>query len=282
MPEESIERIHHYQAEASVLSGSLRLPLVHEIRPQARIVLPAEGGYVSQRAENYRLEGVISFRSAYTQVAGNRGAKPGHGWATLTTTAIEGLNVLDVVTADRVVGQIITEHPLEGYVPSINLLGTRFENLRIAGHPVALDIDLNILGPRSEKDTSYSRDSDLVSRVTEQYNRVLENGNLPAETLERYNRLFSTLGASEAIECSLVNRASGSYPGRSFGHVIDVPDFGRIVLGKLTVTHEDFKPDTDIPKKTTVSLTMIDLEMGCAVEGNTPIGSGSSNGTTEP
>ncbi len=55
---------------------------------------------------------------AYTQVAGNRSTKSGQGWTTLTTSVIEGLNVLDVVTADRVVGQTITEHPLEGYVPS--------------------------------------------------------------------------------------------------------------------------------------------------------------------
>jgi len=62
--------------------------------------------------------------------------------------------VLDVLTADRVVGQIITEHPLVGYVPIISFLGTRFENLRIAGHPVELDLDLNILGDKPARPTA--------------------------------------------------------------------------------------------------------------------------------
>lgn len=275
-------RTHHYHADATILSGYLRLPLVHEIRSQARVTLPEEGGYISQRSENFRLEGVLSFRSAYTQVAGNRSTKPGQGWTTLTTTAIEGLNVLDVVTADRIVGQTITEHPLDGYVPSINFLGTRFENLRIAGNPVALDLDLNILGSKPAKDASYAQDSGVVSRIKGQYTRTLENDGLPVELRERYNRLISTLGSPEAVECSLVNRATGGYPGRSFGHMIDVPDFGKIVLGKLTVTHEDFKPGTGTPRKTTVQLTMVDLQLGCAADGAVPIGSGSTNGGTIP
>ena len=144
---EAIERHHRYNAEATVLKGQLRLPLVAEIKPQAFAYLPAEGGYFSQRAENFRTEEVISFRSGYTQVAGNRSTKPGEGWSTLTTMAVEGLNVLEVLTADRVVGQIVTDHPLRGHVPSISFLGTRFENLRIAGHPVNLNLNLGILGP---------------------------------------------------------------------------------------------------------------------------------------
>ena len=135
MPDEVNGRTHQYNAEATILSGYLTLPLAQEIRSQARIALPDSGGYISQHADKFRLEGVLSYSAAYTQVAGNRSTKSGQGWTTLTTSVIEGLNVLDVVTADRVVGQTITEHPLDGYVPSINFLGTRFENLRIAGHP---------------------------------------------------------------------------------------------------------------------------------------------------
>ena len=201
---------------------------------------------------------------------------------TLTTTAVEGLNVLDVVTADRIVGQTITEHPVEGYIPTVNFLGTRFDNLRIAGHPVKLDLDLNILGAKPANDESYAQDSGLISRVGGQYSRVLENRDLPDELRERYNRLSSTLGSPEAVECSLVNLATGGYPGRSFGHVIDVPDFGKIILGKVTVKHEDFKPDTRIPRKTTVRLTMIDFQLGCAVDGDLSLDDGSTNGTSEP
>jgi hypothetical protein len=96
---------------------------------------------------------------------------------------------------------------------------------------------------------------------------------------ERYNRLSSTLGASEAVECSLVNQADGGYPGKSFGHVITIPGFGTITLAKLTVKHEDPHPKTKVPRKTTFSLTMIDLKLGCVICGDIPIGGGSNNGT---
>ncbi|MFZ0305551.1 MAG: hypothetical protein WAL75_22870 [Terracidiphilus sp.] len=279
---ETIERTHHYHAEATILSGHLHLPLAQEIKPQTHALLPRHGGYFSEHVAEYRLEGVISFKSAHTQVAGNHDPKPGHGWATLTTTVVEGLNVLEVVTADRVVGQIITEHPLVGYVPRISFLGTRFENLRVAGHPVELDIDHNILGDKPEGDGQYSKDSGLAARAGGQYKRILDSDGLPDDLRESYNRLSSTLGSAEAVECSLVNRASGSYPGLSFGHIIQVPDFGKIILARLKISHDDHNTPTGAPRVTNVNLTMVDLELGCAVKGNVPIGSGSSNGANNP
>ena len=280
-------RTHDYHAEATILEGHLELPLVQAIKPQAYAKLPERGGYLSQRAEDYRLESVISFRSAHTQVAGNRDPKPGHGWATLTTTVIEGLNVLDVLTADRVVGQIITEHPLVGYVPIISFLGTRFENLRIAGHPVELDLNLGILGAKPDKDGPYTGDPGVLERVGSQYKAIRESSDLPPELHERYNQLASSLnsskaGAAEAVECSLVNRASGGYPGKSFGHVIHVPHFGTITLAKVSLHHGEFDKSTGVPKLTTTRLTMVDLKLGCAIAGGMGVGVGSTNGGSHP
>jgi hypothetical protein len=275
-------RTHRYNAEATILSGHLRLPLVHQIEPQAHAHLREEGGYLSERSENYRLESVISIRSAYTHVAGNRSTKPGQGWTTITTTVIEGLNVLEIVTADRIVGQTITEHPLEGYVPSVSFLGSRFENLRIAGHPVDLDLDLNMLGPKPGNDQPYSRHDAPLSRIRSQYERILGHGHLPDDLAERYNRLNAGLGSAETLECSLVNQASGRYPGLTFGHKVRIPDFGEIALAKLSVNHEDPHPGSGIPRKTTVQLTMIDFNFGCAIDGGVSTGTGSANGGTSP
>jgi len=122
-------------------------------------------------------------------VSGSRSPKPGKGWDTLTTTVVEGLNVMEVLTADRVVGQTITEHPLVGYVPTISFLGTRFENLRIAGYPVELEFDHNIFGPKPLDDAPYTHDAGLISRVARQYDRIGSHKDLPAELVERYNRL---------------------------------------------------------------------------------------------
>ncbi len=283
MPEETAGT-HKYHAEASALKGSLKLPIAQEIEPQAHTKLPERGGYLTQRIDLYRLESIISFRSAYTHVGGNLSDKPGGGATTLTTTVVEGLNVLEVVTADRVVGQMITEHPPEGhkrYIPSISFLGTRFENLRIAGYPIQLEFDQGIFGPNRVDDVPYTHEPGFVSRVSRQYERILDDKNLPVKHQERYNRLSSTLGNSEEVECSLINQVAGFLPGRAaiFGNVITIPGFGTITLAKLTVKHENPHEETKVPKKTTFTLTMIDLDLGCVVSGGVPIGNGNSNGT---
>lgn len=279
---EPVQRTHIFHADAKILEGNLRLPLVQQIHPQAHAQLAPEGGYKSQHSTGYRLEGVFSYGAAHSQVAGNQGTKPGQGWCTLSTAVLEDLNILEVLTADRVVGQILTEYPLEGYVPSISFLGTRFENLRIAGHPVELDFDLELLGPKPENDAAYTSHPGVQSRVSSQYDRILGHQELPANLRERYNLLSNSLGSPEAVECSLVNHASGPYPGTSFGHIIHIPGFGTITLGKLTVTQEDFVPDTDIAKKTTVQLTMVELDLGCAIHGTMMLVHGGSNGNSYP
>jgi hypothetical protein len=163
-------------------------------------------------------------------------------------------------------------------MPSISFLGTRFENLRIAGYPVKLEFDYDIFGPRPINDLPYVQDAGVVSRVSRQYDRILKNKNLPEKLQKHYNDLSSKLGSSEEVECSLVNRVAGFFPGSIFGNVITIPGFGTITLAKLTVKHEDPHPETKVRRKTTFNLTMIDLKLGCAIEGDIPIGGGTTNG----
>ena len=145
-------------------------------------------------------------------------------------------------------------------MPSISFLGTRFENLRIAGVPVEIEWDQEIFASTPANDLPYALDPGIVSRVGRQYDRILQNKNLSPKLQEHYNHLSGTLGAAETIECSLVNRAAGLFPGTIAGNTITVPGFGTITLGKVTVKHED--PTGKTHKKTTVTLTMIDLKPG--------------------
>jgi hypothetical protein len=283
MPE-ATDRTHLYHAEATVLHGDLHHPLVQEIKPQSNVKLAQEGGYLSEHAEPYRLEGVISFSKAYTQVAGNPDPKEGHGWSTLTTAVVENLNVLEVVTADRVVAQISTDHPLVGYVPTVHFLGTRFENLRIAGHPVNVQMhpDPSFLGEKPPDDGPYTRHPALLERLEQQFDRIRNTQNVPDEIARRYNGVSSTSDGVESIECSLVDKADGPYPGLCFGHVIHVPGFGKIHLAVLKIEHSDYDKQLRVWKKTLFDLTMIELEMGCIGGGKSGIGNTITNGSTEP
>jgi hypothetical protein len=272
VPGDEIPYTHIYDAHAFALKGDLQLPIRAEIKPQASANLPREGGYLSQHACEYRLEGIISFRSAYTQVAGNLDTqKPDHGYVTLATAVLEDFNILDVVTVDRVVAQISTRHPAKGGVPTVTFLGTRFENLRIAGHPVHIELDTNILGERPGEKLPWSTSRSFRERVTAQYENIRHQSNLPAEIAERYNRLPSDPGSQESIECSLVHRADCSHLGRSFGHVIDIPHFGKLYLAVLRLKEKP-PSETDCPKvdypDTQFELTMIEAQMGCISSGN--------------
>jgi hypothetical protein len=277
-----VKREHEFHAEAEVLKGSLRLPLVQEIKTQASAKLAKEGGYLSQHEQDYRLEGVIAFRHAYTQTSGNPGLKAEGGWTTLSTSVVEELNILDVVTADRVVSQVSLHHPKEGYVPRITFLGTRFDNLRIAGVPVDAKIDLKFLGPKPDGDAPYSRAPGFFDKVNGQHENVRAHPNLIEDFIRRYTG-YPTQGKDpEAIECSLVHLEDGLYPGQRYGHVIDIPDFGVISLANLRIEQTDPSPITGMPMKTLVQLTMIEARMGCIAEGDSTLAVTKNNGLTMP
>ena len=267
--------VHFYHADAYVLKADLKQPVSSDIQPQALVELPVNGTYTFQRAEPFKLFGVLSYKSGYSQVAGHPSTK-GHGFTTLATSVAEDLNVLDVVTADRVVGQISTEHPIDGEVPSVTFLGTRFVNLRIGGHKVELDQDVHILGPKPAKDKSYFDEPEVLARMSRQYTNIRKSKGLPDWAAEQF-RWDKGAAKNGTASCSLVNKVSGA-PGTSFGHVIDLPHFGKIFLGELTVTRQP--PKTRDENETYhFQLKMIRLEMGCIATGSTTVVALDANGT---
>jgi hypothetical protein len=255
----NIKRLHYFHADANALGGQLERPTEQVIPVQAPISLPPVGGYASSRVDGFHVKGILSFDSAYTQVAGNLSKKEGGGWTTLMTAAVEGLNVLDVVTADRVVAQISTEHPLNGYLPRVTLLGTRFENLRIGGHKIDVVVDLDLFGLEDGKGyppAPYIEDKEFLKRVGGQA------GPATSRNSQGIEKGF--------VACSVVKQAPGDFNGTSYGNVLEVPEFGKIFLGELLVDRESFH------------LIMIRLELGCIAQGSISVAAAKSNGSTYP
>src|SRR5262245_57574622 len=95
---------HFYHASAFGLAGELLRPHRHSIPTQAATVLATGGGRGSQRVENFRFDGMISFDAAYVEVGGSY--DPCHNrHTTYAHSVIEGLNIADMVKADRVVAR---------------------------------------------------------------------------------------------------------------------------------------------------------------------------------
>src|ERR1700736_4038732 len=218
---------HDYHAEANVLSGQLQRPINQTIERQAPIILnDRRGGHFTRRAEDFSIEGLISFTKGETRVSGARSLK-NNGWVTLSTSILEGLNVFETITADRVVSQVSTDHPYkDGHVPHVTFLGTQFKNLRVGGFPAELTLNLGICGERPGGDRSYFQDLDFLRGVKEQTEKIAKAKNLPKELKDQYDeklayikRIISTCdgggqaagdrgadgsGSHEPIICSLV------------------------------------------------------------------------------
>ena len=281
MPIAKRKEWHKYHAEAATLDGELNLPLAQKTCSHTASKLNENGGYVTQHADRFHLGGVVTFHSSYTHVGGNLDTKPDHGWNTIATAVIEGLNVMEVVTADRVVAQISTDHPLDGYVPRVTFLGARIENLRIAGsEPLKIHYNHAILGDKPAGDAGYTTDSGVIQRIARQYEHIRGHQSLPHDLVGHYNQIPSASANRGSVECSLVNQVEGSFPGRSFGHILYIPDFGKVHLATLKIEHSDFEENT--PKLTTISLTMLRCEMGCIGGGTLSLGGGKTNGQSGP
>jgi hypothetical protein len=281
-------RTHRYHAEATALEGQLNLPYRQLIERQAHAKVPETGGYLSQHTLDFRVEGIVSYAAAHTQVSGHKDDKPGHGWNTLATSVIEDLNVLNVVTADRVVAQVSIEHPLEGYVPKVTYLGTNFYNLRIGGFPIQVNLNLNLLEGLPERDAAFTRHEGFMRRVAERVGAIRKHGNaLPDAIAERYGRdpnapCVRQWEGGESTEFSLVDGVEGTFPGTTFGNVLEIPNFGRVFLGTVRIEHTDPDKGTDIHKETLIELSMIEVKMGCIAAGAMAIGMTKNNGSTNP
>jgi hypothetical protein len=274
-------RVHYFHADACAFGGYFERPIEHTIAPQAPMSLSPAGGYGSARSENFRLEGLVSYKSASTQVSGHLSKKDGGGWVTLVTSVVEGFNVLDVITADRLCAQISTEHPLVGDSPKVTFLGTSFENLKIAGCPVDITLDLDICDQGNGNNYPGGpcvRDDRFLARVAQQYQRMnntkdlpewVKDRSIPDWITQRYKSDGAKAGRS-CVLCSVVKETNGKFPGRPFGHVFEVPGFGRAFLGELLVDCRSYQ------------LTMVRLEMGCLADSNVGAATAKANGSTEP
>src|SRR5215469_2626590 len=311
----------YFHSEAHALAGKLKLPFEEEIKRQAFVKLEgsladlpaderAQRNYFSQHAKNFRLEGIVSYAAAHTQVSGHDSEKHAGASVTLATSVVEDLNVLNVVTADRVVAQISTTHFPGEYCPHITFLGTHFENLRIARHRAEPYLKLDLAGARAEgKDAlPVNKGTGLMNAIEAQYKRLEQTiGTLADEEREKM-RLRDTdaaLGKKyygftvdyskiqdqaqkakkdddwDGITCSLVEHVEikDISVKAADGQSIQIPPparaFGHVIhipdFGNIFLAELTVKHNS-------YNLTMIRLEMGCLASGSASVANANVNG----
>lgn len=272
------KRVFYYHADANSLGGFVEEPFQQIIPSQASVSLPAVGGYTTARTESFHFKEIVTCRSAYTRVSGREIEKYGP-WSTLVTSVVEGLNILEIVTAERIVAQISVEHPREDGPAQLSFAGTRFEKLRIGGQEVCPVLNSGLLAMGAGADNAKAPMWTTLLKIGQEQagkliQSVTDDGDRDAYKwlLERYGWMEPKreLQKDGCVLCSLVDGVESAVPGKAFGHVVEIPDFGRIFLGELMVFPHS------------IQLTMVRAELGCNVQAQVSASTAHINGTTMP
>jgi hypothetical protein len=265
-----VRKVHYFHAEANSLGGFIDKPVQKTVPPQSSSSLPAVGGHVTHRAEALNFEGIVSCRSSYTRVSG-RHIEDGSP-STVATSVIEGLNIADVVTAERVVAQVSIEHPANGGAPIVSFTGSRFEGLLIGGHDASPSWNSSFLerGSASREPITWPLFHKTGKQQAAKLVKSAKGDDGFQWIIDRYGWLASESKANGCVLCSLVDGVDQGVPGRSFGHVLHVPNFGKIIFGEV------------VAYPASVHLSMIRAELGSPASAGMNMASAVVNGSGFP
>lgn len=277
-----------YHASAYGLAVELDRPTRHSIPTQAATVLAASGGRGAHRVQNFTFDKFISLKEAYVEVGGSYDED--HAMhTTYAYSVVEGINIADVLTADRIVSRMFIYSPDDPKKePSFDITGSHFDNLKIAGHK--LDVKLA---------THVFHDHDTYSKVANAHAKAKTDpwllggrmGDLENESLEDLENTYDALKGMRGMvkECQAkksrpADRGSywfspandldmakqiGQSEVKNYGSIICIPKFGVIRLAELMVHRH------------TRTLTMFRVQM-CSSGSGTTDGTGTTGGGTRP
>ena len=234
-----------YHAHAIGVGGNFTRPRTEFLDAHPTLALPVTGGTVNKNAEQFNFRDIISFRSAISQGIGVY-HEENDSFNTLVTVTIEGLNVLNVLTADRIVARLASRHYLDPKKPtSITTLGSHFEGLKLNGRPIEFRLDHQLM---SEWDT---------------YPKALKG-------CEGRRTRFAHDEERKKLHTSLATEVRPPEGCEGDRHKIYFPDLGMIHLAELHIGPDERR------------LTMLRFEFGCAVEGDATCGEVGGNGNPVP
>jgi hypothetical protein len=280
---------HHsqyfYHASAYGLAGEIERPVRQSVSAQAAYALASAGGRGTQRVEKFCVDPFICFDAAYTEVGGSFD-ECHNKYTTYAYAVVEGLNIADVVTADRVVSRMVTYSPEvgdDGGEHSFDITGSHFDNLRVAGHP----IDIKLATDKFHAHDTYSKFEKCFH--SEQGRELLPWGKQGEKQL---NELEKLEGEYHALS-GLGKRAKQWHKGsprpkggtywcsaaghldlqekiketelQGFGGIIVIPKFGIVRLAQVLV-HKDYR-----------RLTMFHVQM-CSGSTGSSDGGGTTSG----
>jgi hypothetical protein len=239
----------NFHAEGHAFSADVRRPVPQHIQALAATSLPTIGGHGHTRLEDFRAPAFVSFKAAHTHVSGTFADEKTA--TTHATSSIEGFNLLDFVTADRITVRLTSEHSLDEAEGHIIALGSTYDNLKIGGYPVEVKLRHNLL---------------LDNKTHEGFVGAV------ASAAEK-KKIAARKGYS-SYACSLVEAIETDFPGLSAEDkkkgILHIPHFGEIVFAHV------------LSEEGTKTLTMLKFELGCPNEASITGAQARTNGQTIP
>jgi hypothetical protein len=252
-----------FRGTAIGAGGHITMPFNELIELQATSALPEIGGHGTARSVDFRCREILRFDLAQSEVTGSQ-CTNGDGkpvFSTRIKSTVEGLNVMDMVTADRIVANLVSTCPEAGE-PSVKLLGSRFENLRVAGIPIKVVPALDVLDRYSthtsllnaygsvERVRDLFGDESLRERFHEAPPQVARWFSHPVEA----NPEMPAINGISSV--SLVRKLEPEGEELDcWGHVIRVEGFGTVRLGEVSVS------------SLSRSVTMLQIDLNCPFVG---------------
>jgi hypothetical protein len=301
-----------YHAEALGLGGQITRPFKRVLESQAATSLPMSGGYGRSRIENFDFEQIVSFDAAYTEVIGSYDDVQG-AYTTQVATTVENLNIMNMVTADKVVGRIASTHILaeNPEEASITPVGCFFENLRIAGNPAYPVFDFDTFSELStfgKFKKAFEGERNASLRQSMLWSQLKPGCPPPLNNMHSWFQSQKSTMPSLAVTSLVKDLGFKQQAGiEVYGPVVVVPNFGIIYVCEFILVHHQRRlnmlrvslgannPST-IQGQTwsahtakTAPLSGVPPVSGGsptttvgAIDGEMTVGAGSANGTTYP
>ncbi len=258
-------RFHGYAIGAA---GRIQKPFYELIEVQAATALPPIGGHGTAHSRGFQHREILRFDLAHTEVTGTPcphdcDDDPQRAvYSTRITSTVEGVNILGMVTVDRVVATLSSTYtPASDGEPSVKLIGTRFENLRIAGIPVEVDLACDVFDRYDTHRTLVNayRTDEKTRALIDQLASKDRSKDAPPEV----QRCLPIPGDGKELPASrgitVVSLVRGLTPQSGglecWGHVIRVPGFGTVLLAEIEISKE------------TRNVNMIQVDLDCPYKG---------------
>src|SRR5579864_2676360 len=277
--------MYFYHAHAIALGEALP-GSTQPLTSHAPCSLSIGGGNSSSSAGKFD-NGVVSYDSAQCDLSSRVESKNGKSrYCSGVSVVMRKLNIRNMLTADLIVGRVTSEHtydpddPSSPAEPDIITTGSYFDNLKIAGNAVTVDLVHNVFHDlptyaACKDDWAKGKSSrlrgTLVGNAIDPAPQLTDPWHL-REVHSGCQKQLNDPSLKQTVLCSFVQKVTISNAGeiKTWGPIIKIPHFGTVYLGEVILCPGHRR------------INMFRLHMGSPDGGNYIGPSGGTNGTGYP